>query len=396
MNRSASQVVSETSECDRVIKAIRDSDPYIRVVGFDTEWKDRPLTAKEAEERAARNARRAALKAERDAAAAIKDQQLKEKEARKERFEAKRSQHKSIAAEMSDSVSTPISVVVAPADEPNTSPTDIKQPKPKRLPRTPPGSTGGDKKSGGKGSTTLAVPSGSGSVSSAVPTPVIHPYQPQSGGDDSPDGSPVASPGLSPAPSPGLSPSPSPARTPPLSSPAAAPVPPPIKLAGSSTDSPAATGSVETETPVAKRVKSQVAVIQLAFRSVTVIVQIHLMRGVSIELKRLLEDPAILKTGVECAKDGRKCFDDYGFDVRGCIDLNHVLRRSTIPASALPAVKGGNNWLGLHAICTAVLGVGLNKDYKVRCGDWDSPVLETIQILYGAAEYVRTINAMIG
>ena len=93
-------------------------------------------------------------------------------------------------------------------------------------------------------------------------------------------------------------------------------------------------------------------------------------------------DPNILKLGVGVGDDAHKVLRDFGIAVRGWVDTAHI-------ASALRP-----NWkkFGLAGQVQAFLGVTLDKNFKVRCGDWEADDLSKKQIHYAANDALSGLN----
>ncbi len=73
-------------------------------------------------------------------------------------------------------------------------------------------------------------------------------------------------------------------------------------------------------------------------------------------LVSVLEDPGVLKLGVGIQDDARKCLADLDVQVRGFVDLRHLL----------PHLSGGTKIRksGLAGLAKAFLGVDLDKDWR--------------------------------
>ena len=71
-----------------------------------------------------------------------------------------------------------------------------------------------------------------------------------------------------------------------------------------------------------------------------------------------------------------------GFDVVSCVDLRHLLVR----------YQAHEDKLGLEALAFMSLGVKLDKDWKLRAGDWEAETLSTRQLEYTANDALVTVN----
>lgn len=88
----------------------------------------------------------------------------------------------------------------------------------------------------------------------------------------------------------------------------------------------------------------------------------------------MLEDKNILKVGVAVVNDGNFLFADYGIRCEGCLDLRHL-------ASAVDVEPRG-----LAYLAKELIGIELNKDWRVRCSNWESETLTPTQVQYAAQD----------
>lgn len=96
-----------------------------------------------------------------------------------------------------------------------------------------------------------------------------------------------------------------------------------------------------------------------------------------IYFQAVLEDSAILKVGVATADDAKYLHKDYGVEVRGCLDLRHLVGKSSG---------------GLARLCESYLNFTLNKSTKVRCSDWEKTELSQLQCEYAALDAIVAIE----
>jgi hypothetical protein len=73
-----------------------------------------------------------------------------------------------------------------------------------------------------------------------------------------------------------------------------------------------------------------------------------------------------------------------GFDVVSCVDLRHLVVR----------YRAHEDKLGLEALAfmSRTLGVKLDKDWKLRAGDWEAETLSTRQLEYTANHALVAVN----
>jgi hypothetical protein len=93
--------------------------------------------------------------------------------------------------------------------------------------------------------------------------------------------------------------------------------------------------------------------------------------GPDSSLYALLASPGVLFAGVGVTKDAQLLADQYGFTVRGVLEL-----------APLAQQKGA----GLRTLCRTVLARELPKVHSIRCGDWMAQPLSAEQIKYAALD----------
>lgn len=92
------------------------------------------------------------------------------------------------------------------------------------------------------------------------------------------------------------------------------------------------------------------------------------------ELREILEDEEILKVGVAPQDDAKYLSHDYAVAIASTLDLRYM----AVEAKIKPE--------GLGAMAKAQLGIELDKDWRIRCSDWDAPTLTPRQIEYAAMD----------
>lgn len=91
--------------------------------------------------------------------------------------------------------------------------------------------------------------------------------------------------------------------------------------------------------------------------------------------KDILEDATIFKVGVVPCDDAAYLLQDYNIIVRGCLDLRHLMQRS-----------GTFSRGGLSGMAENLLGIELDKSSRIRCSDWEVPVLSARQVQYASQD----------
>ncbi|KAG8249815.1 Exonuclease 3'-5' domain-containing protein 2 [Homalodisca vitripennis] len=102
--------------------------------------------------------------------------------------------------------------------------------------------------------------------------------------------------------------------------------------------------------------------------------QLCLLKSVPSELVKILEDKSILKVGVAVVTDARYLLVDYGVRCEGCLDLRHLAKQVGVEPR------------GLAKLAKDLFGTELDKDWQVRCSNWESETLTPIQIQYAAQD----------
>lgn len=93
--------------------------------------------------------------------------------------------------------------------------------------------------------------------------------------------------------------------------------------------------------------------------------------GLGSSLRALLAAPGVFLAGVGVTKDAQLLADQYGFTVRGIIEL---------------APLAHQNGAGLRTLCRTVLSRELPKVHSIRCGDWLAQPLSAEQVTYAALD----------
>ncbi|XP_053694716.1 exonuclease 3'-5' domain-containing protein 2 [Sabethes cyaneus] len=117
-----------------------------------------------------------------------------------------------------------------------------------------------------------------------------------------------------------------------------------------------------------------VALLQLAsHRGFCALFRLFEFKRIPAELGELLSDPTILKVGVGPVDDAKLLRLDYNLKVAGVLDLRHLAEKAGIPGP-----------YGLGRLAQSVLGVTLDKHWRVRASNWERPLLSERQRAYAA------------
>lgn len=90
--------------------------------------------------------------------------------------------------------------------------------------------------------------------------------------------------------------------------------------------------------------------------------------------KEILQDDNIIKVGVQPCSDAAYLAKDYGVCVASTLDLRYL------------AVECGYRPGGLAQLSMEHLKVQLDKNWRVRCSDWEAETLMNMQIEYAAKD----------
>ncbi|XP_055323361.1 exonuclease 3'-5' domain-containing protein 2 isoform X2 [Sitodiplosis mosellana] len=122
-------------------------------------------------------------------------------------------------------------------------------------------------------------------------------------------------------------------------------------------------------------VRRPVALLQLtSHRGLCALVRLSHLQMIPSELKEVLEDDNILKVGVAPQGDASYLARDYGVCVASTFDLRYL--------AAMTGCKTG----GLAKMSEDHLKVTLDKNWRIRCSDWEAPTLNEKQINYAATD----------
>lgn len=139
-----------------------------------------------------------------------------------------------------------------------------------------------------------------------------------------------------------------------------------------------------------------VALLQLASCSGTcVLVRLLQMKpSIPQTLKEFLADETILKVGVGPMEDSNYLAADYNVQVKGCVDLRHLVLMSHT-FSLEPKTKLKPKGMGLNALSQYYLEQTLDKDWRVRASDWEAEELTQRQKNYAAEDALVGVHILV-
>jgi ribonuclease D len=116
-----------------------------------------------------------------------------------------------------------------------------------------------------------------------------------------------------------------------------------------------------------------VAIIQLCTsEGLCGLIRLNKIGRIPQELRDILEDNTILKVGVAPLNDANLLFNDYSIRVSSTFDLRFL------------ALKTGMKPGSLGNLTKEVINIDLDKDWKIRCSDWEANKLSDAQVDYAA------------
>jgi exonuclease 3'-5' domain-containing protein 2 len=121
--------------------------------------------------------------------------------------------------------------------------------------------------------------------------------------------------------------------------------------------------------------RRKVALIQLCSpQGLCALIRVCKFSKIPLELRKILEDPEIIKAGVTPNADAKLLMEDYSINMNGTFDLRFlaVLTHHRDDAT------------GLGRLSKSILGIELDKDWRLRCSDWEIETLSQKQIEYSA------------
>lgn len=119
------------------------------------------------------------------------------------------------------------------------------------------------------------------------------------------------------------------------------------------------------------------ALIQLcSSQGLCALIRVCKFSKIPLELRKILEDPDIIKTGVTPSNDAKLLLQDYAISMNGTFDLRFLAVLTNHRADAT----------GLARLSKAILNIELDKDWHVRCSDWENEHLNPKQLDYAAKD----------
>jgi len=142
---------------------------------------------------------------------------------------------------------------------------------------------------------------------------------------------------------------------------------------------------VDTEWVNVKGKGRPISMLQLAtYSGHCALIRLCRMHRIPDDLRYILANPGIIKAGVGILEDSNKLLVDHNLDLVGCLDLRHLaVREGSIPGK-----------LGLQSLAHFYLDVMLDKDWRLRGGDWEAEELSAAQLNYAANDALVAVNIL--
>lgn len=121
--------------------------------------------------------------------------------------------------------------------------------------------------------------------------------------------------------------------------------------------------------------RQPIALLQLSTaKGLCALLRLCCLRQIPPELRELLENEDILKVGVASQDDAMKLAHDYAVGVASTLDLRYMAFEARVKPE------------GLGGMTKTQLGIELDKDWRIRCSDWECGTLTPRQVDYAALD----------
>lgn len=135
-------------------------------------------------------------------------------------------------------------------------------------------------------------------------------------------------------------------------------------------------------TPKHNEIRSVVALLQIATHKGNILlVPLKKYSDIPVELRDMLKDRSIIKTGIEVLEDAIYLNEDYGLIVNGTYDLRYLANDCGI-----------HHPEGLEKLSKKVLDLDIGRDWEIINSDWDAQVLESKQKVYAETAVKASID----
>lgn len=121
--------------------------------------------------------------------------------------------------------------------------------------------------------------------------------------------------------------------------------------------------------------RRKIALIQLcSSQGLCGLIRVCKFPKIPLELRKLLEDSDVIKAGVTPSSDAKYLLQDYAIKMNGTFDLRFL------------ALLAKHKAEGLGKLSKSILDIELDKDWHIRCSDWEIQDLSPKQIDYAAKD----------
>lgn len=134
---------------------------------------------------------------------------------------------------------------------------------------------------------------------------------------------------------------------------------------------------IDAEWLTVNGIRRPIALLQLSSNNGhAALIRLCILQHIPQELRAILEDPNIIKCGVVPEEDAKLLAKDYAVCVSNTLDLRYLAFHAKLRLQRE----------GLAGMSEALLGIQMDKNWRLRCSDWEAPQLNDTQIEYAAKD----------
>ena len=148
---------------------------------------------------------------------------------------------------------------------------------------------------------------------------------------------------------------------------------------------------------------NRVSLLQLCDNNVCLLIRLHLLDYIPLNLMSILNNPQIIKVGINISCDGKKLLNDYNINVCGCVDIKRFILNkcefvqnnqqllNKIQQSSLSNLSNMLlSWIDHDHDTTnsSNMNVLFCKDKKITLSNWECDQLSKHQIIYASNDAI--------
>lgn len=127
--------------------------------------------------------------------------------------------------------------------------------------------------------------------------------------------------------------------------------------------------------------RSPIALLQLAtYKAKFILIAMNKLNSFPSELKEILRNRDIIKTGIDVIKDAQWLHKDYGLEVNSTYDVNFLVEATA------------NQTGGLEELSRNILDFDIGRDWELVKSNWDEETLGTNQMKYAEQAVKASID----